>query len=394
MDKFTLTRRDFIKFSGASLFLSALPIHGFTKDMPPGNISIIMLEGGMDGLGAIPPIGDPDLASMRESLIPSRTNKLDSFFGAHPVLRNFSKMYANNDAAVAHATSFPYIRRSHFEGQNLMQGGGDTPFFLRTGWLGRALDLALLPGKSLSLDMPLILRGTVDIDNYYPHRIRGSKGLDLDLIESIAMAHNDIEANYFRKVIDKASRKSQNNGFFKNSKAKGWLKRDAVSLAHYAGKQLAKDDGPIVSVLKINKFDTHALQGGNKGYLADQLRIYDDVIGAYKKGLGKAWKNSIILTVTEFGRTVMTNGGAGTDHGYGTAGLLAGGSIKKGRVFSDWPGLSTKDQFEARDLMSTTDYRSVCAACIEKALGLSHDTIADKVFYAPNLARSYDKFFS
>jgi len=392
VDKFTLNRRDFIKFSGASLFLSALPIHGYTIDKPPGNISVIILEGGMDGLAAIPPVGDPDLASMRESLIPSKTNRLDSFFGVHPVLRNFSKMYANNDAAVVHATSFPYIKRSHFEGQNLMQGGGISPFSVKTGWLGRALDLALLPSKALSLGMPLILRGSNDVENFYPANIAGSKNLDNDLIELIARAHNKIEAGYFRKVVQK-NRNNLNLNHIAMGRFKS-KKRDAITLANYAGRQLAKEDGPVVSVLKIKRFDTHALQGSEKGSLADQLKIYDEVIGAYKKGLGDAWENSIILTVTEFGRTVMANGGAGTDHGYGTAGLLAGGSIKKGRVFSDWPGLSLKDQFESRDLMSTTDYRSVCAACIEKALGLDHDIIAEKVFYTPNLARSYDKFFS
>ena len=122
--------------------------------------------------------------------------------------------------------------------------------------------------------------------------------------------------------------------------------------------------------------------------------MIDDIIAGYKEGLGDAWDRSIILTLTEFGRTVFENGTRGTDHGYGSVGLLAGGAITKSRVISDWPGLSKKEQFEQRDLMSTIDYRSVCAACIENALGLDHDLIADKVFFTPKLPRVYNNIFS
>ena len=100
------------------------------------------------------------------------------------------------------------------------------------------------------------------------------------------------------------------------------------------------------------------------------------------------------MTLTEFGRTVKENGTWGTDHGWGSVGMLAGGTIKKSRVISQWPGLAERDLFEQRDLVSTIDYRSVCAACIENALGLDHDLIAEKVFFTPGLPRVYDYIFS
>ena len=378
-----MTRREFLKVSGASLFLAGLPLPGFTKDKPPGTISVIMLEGGMDGLTAVPPFGDPNLLKMRKNLTSNNFLKLNSFFGLHPSFQYFAGLMAKNNASVVHATNFPYVLRSHFEGQNLMQGGGLSPFSDTTGWLGRALDLAKVPGRSLSLDMPLVLRGMSDNDNFYPASIKSSSDLITQLIDAIAMAHQKEGSEIFKKVSKKSTQKDS------------IVPRNPASLAKFAGKAMSKDGGPLSSVIKVDQFDTHANQGVDKnGNHGTQLTLIDDIIAGYKEGLGDAWDRSINLTLTEFGRTVLENGTGGTEHGYGSAGLLAGGAITKSRVISQWPGLAKNEQFEKRDLMSTIDYRSVCAACIEKSLGLDHDLIASKVFYTPKLPRVYNQIFS
>jgi len=383
MPKINLTRRQFLKASGASLFLAGLPLPGFTKDKPPGTISVILLEGGMDGLTAVPPFGDPNLSKMRRSLTPDNFLKLNSFFGLHPSFQYFSGLMAKNNASVVHATNFPYNKRSHFEGQNLMEGGGLTPFSETTGWLGRALDLAKTPGRSMSLDMPLILRGASENDNFFPASIRKSGSLNTDLINMISMAHDQEGSKIFNKVSKKSTQKDS------------VVPRDPASLAKYAGKAMANDGGPLSSVIKVDQFDTHASQGADEfGRHGERMKVIDDIMAGYKEGLGDAWDRSIILTLTEFGRTVKENGTWGTDHGWGSAGLLAGGAIKKSRVISQWPGLAERDLFEKRDLMSTIDYRSVCAACVENALGLDHDLIAEKVFFTPGLPRVYDYIFS
>ena len=383
MPKLNLTRREFLKVSGASLFLAGLPLHGFTKNKPPGTISVIMLEGGMDGLTAVPPFGDPNLLKKRKNLTSNNFLKLNSFFGLHPSFQYFAGLMAKNNASVVHATNFPYVLRSHFEGQNLMQGGGLSPFSDTTGWLGRALDLAKVPGRSLSLDMPLILRGMSDNDNFYPASIKSSSDLMTQLIDAISMAHSKEGSEIFAKVSKKSTQKDS------------IVPRNPASLAKFAGKAMSKDGGPLSSVIKVDQFDTHANQGADEnGNHGTQLTLIDDIIAGYKEGLGDAWDRSIILTLTEFGRTVLENGTGGTEHGYGSAGLLAGGAITKSRVISQWPGLAKNEQFEKRDLMSTIDYRSVCAACIEKSLGLDHDLIASKVFYTPKLPRVYDQIFS
>ena len=378
-----LTRREFLKASGASLFLAGLPMPGYTKDKPPGTISVIVLEGGMDGLTAVPPFGDPNLLKMRKNLVSENYLKLNSFFWLHPSFKYFAGLMAKNNAAVIHATNFPYTLRSHFEGQNLMQGAGLAPFSEKTGWLGRALDLAKTPGRAMSLDMPLILRGSNENDNFYPASILKSGDLITNLIQNISMTHEGDGAENFKKVQQKST---QSNVI---------VPRDPASLARYAGKVMSQEGGPLASVIKVDQFDTHANQGAEEnGQHGTQLAIIDDIIAGYKDGLGDAWDQSIILTLTEFGRTVSENGTRGSDHGYGSAGLLAGGAITKSNIISQWPGLSKSEQFEQRDLMSTIDYRSVCAACIEKALGLDHDLIAEKVFFTPKLPRLYDYIFS
>ena len=383
MPKLNLTRREFLKASGASLFLAGIPLPGFTKDKPPGTISVILLEGGMDGLTAVPPFGDSNLLKMRKGLTPENYLKLNSFFGLHPSFKYFAGLMAKNNASIVHATNFPYTKRSHFEGQNLMQGGGLNPFSETSGWLGRALDLARTPGRSMSLDMPLVLRGMSDNDNFYPANIRSSSNLMTQLIDSISMSHNKEGSEVFKKLSKKSTQKDS------------IVPRNPASLAKYAGKAMSQENGPLSSVIKVDQFDTHAHQGSDEyGRHGKQLTLIDDIIAGYKEGLGDAWDRSIILTLTEFGRTVLENGTQGTEHGYGTAGLLAGGAISKSRVVSNWPGLAKNEQFEQRDLMSTIDYRSVCAACIENALGLDHDLIADKVFFSPKLPRVYNNIFS
>ena len=385
MPKVNLTRREFLKVSGASLFLAGLPLPGFTKDKPPGTISVILLEGGMDGLTAVPPIGDPNLLKMRKGLTPDKYLKLNSFFGLHPSFKYFGGLMAKNNASIVHATNFPYTKRSHFEGQNLMQAGGLSPFSETSGWLGRALELAKTPGRSMSLDMPLVLRGMSrnDNDNFYPASVKGSSDLMTQLIDSISMSYSKEGSEIFKKVSKKSTQKNS------------IVPRNPASLAKFAGKAMAQEGGPLSSVIKVDQFDTHAAQGSDEyGRHGKRLTLIDDIIAGYKEGLGDAWDRSIILTLTEFGRTVFENGTSGTEHGYGSAGLLAGGAITKSRVISDWPGLSKKEQFEQRDLMSTIDYRSVCAACIENALGLDHDLIAEKVFFNPNLPRIYNNIFS
>ena len=107
----------------------------------------------------------------------------------------------------------------------------------------------------------------------------------------------------------------------------------------------------------------------------------------------KTYENSIILTVTEFGRTIKKNGGNGTEHGYGTAVFLAGGLVKKSQVHTDWPGLKRKELFEGRDLNATIDARSVYASAMSTVFDLDFNRIQKEVFFGDQLQNLSDKLF-
>ena len=179
-----LNRRCFLKAMPPALALSGYPVHGFTKDAVDGRIIVIMLQGGMDGLLAVPPIGDDDLYKQRKALVAANPLKLNPLFGIHPNFQNFSRMLKSNEASIIHATSFPYTGRSHFEGQNISQIGLKKAFSVDTGWLGRAMDNAKITGRAMSLDAPLLIRGALEFDNYYPASIEETSIPKKDLLKT------------------------------------------------------------------------------------------------------------------------------------------------------------------------------------------------------------------
>ena len=126
-----------------------------------------------------------------------------------------------------------------------------------------------------------------------------------------------------------------------------------------AAKFMARPDGPRVGALAFDGWDTHADEGAVAGRLAALLGALDGAIASVETGMGPAWRDTVVVVVTEFGRTARINGTDGTDHGTGTITLLAGGAVKGGRVIADWPGLKEGNLHQNRDLKPTTDLRAV-----------------------------------
>lgn len=378
-----MIRRDFIKAVPASLFLTGFPNLGFTKTNKDGRLIVINLEGGMDGLCAVPPLGDTALRSARRDLLINDNLSLNPFFGLHPSLKSFGEMLANDEATVIHATAFPYTKRSHFEGQNIVETGVVTPFSSKTGWLGRAMELAGVGGRSLSLDTPLLVRGDMAVEAYYPSNMRGSALPNMEILEVLKSIYEG-DALETTEVLQQQLATSRNAPRV----------RDPEGLATFAGKKMQEAHGPKVAVIRVNQFDTHANQGTEEGLQAEQLEVVDNVFAALKSGLGKMWNSTVVMTVTEFGRTLGQNGSAGTDHGYGSACMIAGGLLENAGIVSDWPGLKSNNLYEGRDLLATIDMRSVCAACLEATFGLEHDEITKDVFSDKAIKRIYNEIFT
>ncbi len=382
-----ISRRDFLKGTATSLFLAGFNFPVLASTSKKKNLIVIMLRGGMDGLCAVPVIGDKNFEKIRKGILIENPMRLDSDFALHPKLKGFSECWHDNTGAIVHATSIPYTARSHFEGQNLMESGGRVPYQEKTGWLGRGMKLANLKaeGLALSLPMPLLLRGVPKNDNYYPADGRLPREETLDLLKSVYADSSEEELLDMMNFIKK--RKNEQMGV-----GSSYDKRNNKNLAMKAGQLLSNPNGPRVAVFEVNGFDTHAAQGGINGTHTRCLVEMDTIIQNLKISR-TAYANSIILTVTEFGRTIKKNGGNGTEHGYGTAVFLAGGLVKKSQVHTDWPGLKRKELFDGRDLNATIDARSVYASAMSTVFDLDFNRIQKEVFFGDQLQNLSDKLF-
>ena len=361
-----ITRRNFFKTAAGTAFLLGYPkLSLASTTASTKRLMIILLRGGMDGLAALPPIGDKGLADLRRSILINSPIKLDGIFSIHPDLKFLENEYRNNTAAFVHATSFPYTGRSHFEGQNIMEGGGGAPGETISGWVGRAMKLSNLSSVAFSLPIPLILRGGLDNSNRYP----------ATLIEPPSAAYDAVLRNWqedpsLTEMGDKLN----------SLRMLGAGSRSATAMVSFTSDQMAKDDGPKVGLIDLVGFDTHAVQGSNVGKQSGMIAQVDTMIEQFSKQMGEKWKETLVVTVTEFGRTAKENGTQGTDHGWASCILLAGGLVKKGQVVSDWPGLSSSNLFEGRDLKMTIDARDIYSEVVSKVFNLDPAIVSKDVF--------------
>ena len=325
---------------------------------------VVMLRGALDGLAAVPALGDAawsglrgdadataDLASPQASAL-----RLDGSFGLHPSLTHLHRWYEHNELLVVHATASPYRERSHFDAQQLLESGGDKPFALNTGWLGRALQTTGKPAIALAAAMPLALRGADGASTWTPDRRKDS---DPDLMARVGQMYRDDAqlATAFEQAMGQ-----QDMGMDADAGA------GFSGLARQAGSFLADPKGPRVAWLEAGGWDTHTNQASR---LTRLLKGLDDGLGALRDGLGAHWAQTTVLVMTEFGRSATYNGTGGTDHGTGGVAFLAGGNVAGGKVLTDWPGLAKGQLRDGRDLKPTIDLRSVVAPVVQHQFALS-----------------------
>ena len=361
-----MKRRNFLKGSLGTLYMMASPNMAFPDvKLPEKRLLVVLLRGGLDGLAAVPPLADKNLSKIRKDVLVQGANDLDGFFGIHPNLKFLENEYHSGNAAFVHATSFPYTGRSHFDGQNIMETGSEQAYAVTSGWVGRAMNAAGFSSLAVSLPIPIILRGNEVNSNYFPTNF--SKATKKEYAEIEKMWKSD----------------SQLNGMLKDISTRDTMKHgrgDTIDLVGFAASQMHKTNGPRVGLLEIDGFDTHALQGNEQGEHAELLEELDNILRFFKKRMGPLYDDTAIVTVTEFGRTAFENGTQGTDHGWGSSIILAGGLVKGKQVVSDWPGLSKRNLFEDRDLKMTIDARDIYAEVVKTVFDLEDDVISEHVF--------------
>ena len=342
---------------------------------------IVILRGGMDGLSAVPALGDPAFAAARGPLgqFPTPALALDANFSLHPQLTELHAMFGRGELAVLHAVGLPYRERSHFDAQQVLESGGLRPYELSTGWLGRALGQGSAKGIALSTTVPLVLRGPGAVDTWAPSALPEPT---VDLVArlerlyeadgALAAALARAKALHFGSEMPATEAGAGMNG----------RKGNFVTLAQRAVEFLEQPNGPQAAVLELGGWDSHANQANAAGPLSANLGHLDAGLGALRDGLSRSgtWKRTVIVVVTEFGREVSVNGTQGTDHGTGGAAFVLGGAVQGGRVVADWPGLAKKDRFEGRDLRITTDLRSVFKGLLADHLQVSTRSLNGEVF--------------
>lgn len=390
-----LDRRCFLCASAAGLLAGALPRALLAKAPTDARLVVAVLRGGMDGLAAVPPHGDRDYRSLRGGLAiaaPGRDGgaiDLDGFFGLHPALKPLQDFYSRGQLAVVHAAATPYRDRSHFDAQDLLENGTEKPHAESSGWLNRALGL-LGGGETLGLavgqSVPLILRGAASVTSWSPARLPEAPPEFLDKVADLyrddpvfgpALAAGLADQALIDKVSDGTDMAGGMNGAFRRRGA-GLVKTVTATV----GKLLAEPAGPRVAVVDVPGWDTHANQGTTNGRLAVVLGGLAEGLVNLARALGPAWEKTVVLTLTEFGRTAVPNGTGGTDHGTAGAVFVMGGGVNGGRVIADWPGLARSQLYQARDLAPTTDVRSLCKAILRDHVGLPLDAIDRVVFPA------------
>ena len=388
-----VTRREILRAAGLGTIASTLPGIAFAKAKTDSRFVLVILRGAADGLAIASPYGDGNYRKVRGELaIPDPGQeggslKLDGMFGLHPSLAGVYGEYRKNCALVVHAVASPYRERSHFDGQDVLENGASDVGLLRDGWLNRAL--APLGGTlghesaiAMAVNTPLVLRGKNSVTSWAPSRLADAEESTIRRLQDL-YAEDEFFATRLAQAVNSqeiaGSEEGMQNMRYRNNNAE-----QVRTMMQATARFLTAEDGPRIAVLEAGGWDTHANQGTTNGVLANRLSGLDSGLITLRDGLGSTWSDTVVAVVTEFGRTVHVNGTRGTDHGTATAAILLGGAVNGGRVLSDWPGLGKTDLYEGRDLMPTTDTRSLFKGILADHLDVPESLLERSVF--PNSA--------
>ncbi|MEO0633220.1 MAG: DUF1501 domain-containing protein [Pseudomonadota bacterium] len=374
-------RRDFLRSGLIGCSLAASPLITpvtFAATPAENRLVVIILRGGMDGLDVVRPYGDPMLGHLRPTLAggPDQgAHDLDGFYALHPALAALLPMWRAGELGFVQAVSTPYRdKRSHFDGQDLLEAGTETMAGVRDGWLNRMLQA--VPGITAQTayaigrsDMKL-LQGPADVSNWSPNVALGLSPVTEQLMTLVTESDPALHAAWQEaQILAALDAETETGG--------GISRRGAhVKIAEFAAQRLAED--ARIAAFSLGGWDTHS---GQTRAMSRALGQFADALNSLKFGLGShVWERTTVVALTEFGRTARENGTRGTDHGTGGMMVMAGGAVRGGRVHGDWPGLRTSDLYQNRDLMPTRDVRAHVAWIMAGLMGLDRGTLETAVF--------------
>jgi uncharacterized protein (DUF1501 family) len=381
-----IDRRFFLKSSGLALVAGGLLPNVFVKMANAATtkgkkvLVAIFQRGAVDGLNVVVPYAEANYYAARPSIAIPRDAvlDLDGFFGVHPSLASVLPYFKDRSLAFVHAVGSPDATRSHFDAQDFMESGTPGVKSTEDGFLARAVaekkTQSQSPLRAIALGpaLPRILTGNagaVAMTNIGQFGIRGgaqvSAGFESMYADAVAgalggTAKESFEASRILKSADPTKLQPENGAQYPTTPLGNSLKQIAQLIKSEVGLEVAFTD--------VGGWDTHAGEGGAQGQLANNLKQFADAIAAFTRDLGSRMGDVVLVTMSEFGRTVHENGNRGTDHGHANFMLVVGGGVKGGKVHGQWPGLA--NLYESRDLQVTTDFRDVFGELLTKQLAV------------------------
>ena len=382
----TISRRVFVKSGGLALVSFGLdPLFlaraAFASTRlpayPPTRPVLVCLfqRGAVDGLSMIVPHGDrvyyeerPRIAIAERDVV-----DLDGYFGLHPRLATLKTLWDNKSLAVIHAVGSPDATRSHFDAQDYMESGTPGRKATADGWLNRYCEHdrehLRTPFRAVAFGprLPRILAGSAPslaIEDLQAFGVRGPgparDRLTAAFEELYAGAATGLLATSSQEAFDAVQLlKRVNPGRYQPASGAAYPRGRLGAAMRQIAQLIKANVGLQVAFADVSGWDTHVNQGASDGQLAARLTDLGLALAAFATDLGEGMRDVVVLTLSEFGRTIRENGSLGTDHGHATAMLVLGGPVNGGTVLGRWPGLDPADRFEGRDVAVTTDFRDL-----------------------------------
>lgn len=393
-----MKRRKFIQLASllsASTIVNIGANSWVAKGQTPLNnrqrLIVVFLRGGVDGLNVVVPHQEEAYYDWRPKIAiprPGESNgalDLNGFFGLHPALAPVMPLWQNRTLAFVHASGSTDPTRSHFDAQHYMEVG--TPGLKSTtdGWMNRLLGNLPKDRPTQAVNIgdtpPRILVGQMPVASL-PTGQKSTRPLPIDrppiyqTFDRLYGGNDDLSRAYkegrqARELLLADLEKEMQDASNGAPPPVGFAS-DATKLAQV----MRGDSRTQLGFIEVGAWDTHVNQGNSNGQLANKLKHLGEGIATLVKELGPLYKNTAIIVMSEFGRTVKENGNGGTDHGHGNVMWVLGGGVRGGQVLGNWPGLDESELYEGRDLAVTTDFREPIATLLEGHMGVQGTQLA------------------
>jgi len=395
-----VTRRVFLKSSGMAMVTLGFAPSFLTRTVEAAGgrrklLIAIFQRGAVDGLNMVVPYGEADYYTVRPSIAIARPGSgggaaldLDGFFGLHPRMAALKPHWDNRALAIVHAAGSPDNTRSHFDAQDYMESATPGVKSTKDGWLNRYMRVAHthdtpLSAVAMTRQMPRSLQGVAPalaMGSVGEFAVRGAMGAQETFEDAYAKAADHVLKGTANDAFEAMRTLSSKTGRVYRPANGAQYPRTPFGQSLQEISRLAKADvGLEIAFAESGQWDHHVNEGGATGQIANRLDDFASGIAALATDLGERMADTIILTMSEFGRSVLENGSRGTDHGHGNAMMLIGGGVRGGKVYGTWPGLREDQRHDGRDLKVTTDFRDVFGEIVVRHLGAS-ETLAAQVF--------------